>query len=96
MLDYIKKEQVEISPSEEGIADEFYLTHHALKKEKRGETKWRIVFGGSSHEEQAPSLNDALEMGPNLLLEILATLLRFRLYPVGIIGDIGQPFLQSP
>jgi hypothetical protein len=33
-------------------------------------------------------------MGPNLLPEILATLLRFRLHPVGIIGDIGQAFLQ--
>jgi len=39
-------------------------------------------------------VNDALEIGPNLLPEILATLLRFRLYPVGIIGDIGQAFLQ--
>jgi len=33
-------------------------------------------------------------MGPNLLPEILATLLRFRLHPVGIIGDVGQAFLQ--
>jgi hypothetical protein len=33
-------------------------------------------------------------MGPNLLPEILATLLRFRLYPVGLIGDISQAFLQ--
>jgi len=39
MLDYIKKEQVEIAPSEEGTVYEFYLTHHAVKKEKRGETK---------------------------------------------------------
>ena len=51
-------------------------------------------FDGSSHEDNVPSLNDDLEMGPNLLPEILATLLRFRLYPVGIIGDIGQAFLQ--
>jgi hypothetical protein len=94
MLDYIKKEQVEIAPSEEGKADEFYLPHHAVKKEKRGEAKWRIVFDGSSHEDHSPSLNDVLEMGPNLLPEILVTLLRFRLYPVGIIGDIGQAFLQ--
>jgi hypothetical protein len=94
MLDYIKKEQVEIAPPAEGTAEEFYLPHHAVKKEKRGETKWRIVFDGSSHENHSPSLNDALEMGPNLLPEILATLLRFRLYPVGIIGDIGQAFLQ--
>ena len=34
MLEYIKKEQVEIAPSEEGIIDEFYLPHHAVKKEK--------------------------------------------------------------
>jgi len=94
MLDYIRKEQVEIATSGEETADEFYLPHHAVKKEKRGEVKWRIVFDGSSHEDHAPSLNDALEMGPNLLPEILATLLRFRLYPVGIIGDIGQAFLQ--
>ena len=33
-------------------------------------------------------------MGPNLLPEILATLLRFRLHPVGIISDTGQAFLQ--
>ena len=51
-------------------------------------------FDISSHEDQAPSLNDALEMGPNLLPEILETLLRFRLHPVDIIGDIGQAFLQ--
>jgi len=94
MLDYIKKEQVEIAPSEEGTVDESYLPHHAVKKEKRGETKWRIVFDGSSHENHTPSLSDALETGPNLLPEILTTLLQFRLYPVGIIGDIGQAFLQ--
>jgi len=89
MLDYIRKEQVEIATSGEETTDEFYLPHHALKREKRGEEKWTIVFDGSSHEDNAQSLNDALEVGPNLLPEILATLLRFRLYPVGIIGDIG-------
>jgi len=85
---------VEIVPSEEGTADEFYLPHHVVKKEKRGETKWRIVFDGSSHEDHAPSLKDALEIGPNVLPQILATLLRLQLYPVGIIGNIGQAFLQ--
>jgi len=79
---------VEIAPSEEGTADKLYLLHYAVNKEKQGEAKWRIVFDGSFHEYHAPSLNDALEIAPNLLLEILATLLRFRLYPVGIIGDI--------
>jgi hypothetical protein len=94
MLDYIRKGQVEIAPPEEEAIDIYYLPHHAVEKEERGDAKWRIVFDGSSHEDHAPSLNDALEMGPNLLPEILATLLRFRVYPVGIIGDISQGFLQ--
>jgi hypothetical protein len=33
-------------------------------------------------------------MGPNLLPELFATLLRFRFNPVAIIGDIHQAFLQ--
>jgi hypothetical protein len=72
----------------------YYLPHYAVKREKCGDAKWKIVFDGSSHGDHAPPLNDALEMGPNLLPEILATLFRFRLYPVGIIGDISQAFLQ--
>jgi hypothetical protein len=72
----------------------YYMPHHPVEKEKRGDAKWRIVFDGSSHEDHAPSFNDALEMGPNLLPESLAILLRFRHYPIGIIGDISQSFLQ--
>jgi hypothetical protein len=71
-----------------------YLHHHAVKQEKRGNAKWKIVYDGSSHEDHAPSLNDALEMGPDLLPQILVTLLRLRLYPVGIIGDNSQAFMQ--
>jgi hypothetical protein len=84
MLDYVNKEHMEIAPSEEGTADDFYLPHYAVKKEKRGQAKCRIVFDGSSNENHAPSLSDTLDMGSNLLPEILATLLRFRIYPVGI------------
>jgi hypothetical protein len=95
MLDYIRKLQVEIAPPEEEAIGMYYLPHHAVKKEKVGDAKWRIVFDGSFHEDHAPSLNDALEMSPNLLPEILATLLLFRLYPVGIIGDISQAFCSE-
>jgi len=93
MLDYIQCGQVEpVGPSEE--QDTFYLPHHAVSKGKRGDTKWRIVFDASSHEKGAPSLNDTLEMGPNLLPEILAILLRFRFNPVAFVGDIHPAFLQ--
>jgi hypothetical protein len=74
--------------------DTFYLPHHAVKKQRRGAVKWRIVFDASSHKKDSPSLNDALEAGPNLLPEILSTLIRFRAYQQATIGDGTQAFLQ--
>jgi len=65
-----------------------------VKKEKHGKTKWRIVFDASSHETKAPSLNEILEIGPNLLPEIFAILLKFRLHHKPNISDITQAFLQ--
>jgi hypothetical protein len=93
MLDYIQCGQVEVVGSEKEPEGAFYLHHHAMSKGKR-DIKWRIVFDASSHEKGAPSLNDTLEMGPNLLPEIVATLLRVRLHPLAIVGDIHQAFLQ--
>ena len=61
---------------------------------KRGRMKWRIVFDASTHESNAPSLNEFLEMGPNFLPEILAILLWFILHHSAIVGDITQAFLQ--
>ena len=94
MLHYIQRCQVEVVDPGEEHGDLFYLPHHAVSKGKRGDTKWRIVFDAPSHEKGATSLNDTLEMGPILLPEIFATLLRFRLNPMAIVGDIQQAFLQ--
>ena len=52
------------------------------------------MFDASSHEKGAPSLNDFLEIGPNLLPEVFTMLLRFRLNPLAIVVDIRQAFLQ--
>ena len=94
MLDHVVKQQVELPPTTEESTGVFCLPHHAVKKERRGKIKWRIVFDASYSEGDSPSLNDVLEMGPNLLPEVLATLLRFRERPVAIICDIQQAFLQ--
>ena len=93
MLDHVSKEQVELPPTTENSTGVFYLPHHAVKKERCGKIKWRIVFDETSREGNGPSLNDVLGMGPNLLPEDLATLLRFRGYRVAIIVDI-QALLQ--
>ena len=93
MLDHVRKGQVVLTPTTENSTGVFYLPHHAAK-ERREKIKWRIVFDASSSEGKSPSLNDVLGMGPNLLPEELATLLRFRGYPVAIIGEIPQALLQ--
>jgi hypothetical protein len=94
MLAYIKQGRVQVAPLDERSENLFYLPHHAVKKRKRNTTKWRTVFDASSHERGYPSWNDALEIGTNLLLEILATLLRFRLHKRAVICDGSQALLQ--
>jgi len=94
MVDYILQHQVEAAPPGPTAAPTFYLPHHAVKKEKCKAVKWRIVFYASSHEPGSPSLNDFLEMGSNLLPEIVSVLLRFRLHKCAILGDVSQAFLQ--
>jgi len=85
---------VEAAPAEDSTSTVFYLPHQAVKKEKHGKTKWRIGFDASSHEPNAPSLSEVLEVGTNLLQESFANLLRFRLHFAAIITDITQAFLQ--
>ena len=65
-----------------------------VRLEKCGKTRWRIVYDASSLEINAPPLNEVLEIGPNLLPEIFAILIRFRLNFVAIVSDITQAFLQ--
>ncbi|XP_042899579.1 uncharacterized protein [Parasteatoda tepidariorum] len=94
MQDYIDKKLVEVVSETHNEERLYYLSHQAVKKITNGETKWRIVFDASSHSPGHPYLNDALEVGPNLLPDILATLLRFRLSIIAITSDGRQAFLQ--
>lgn len=84
----------------EGIIEEIpftelghYLPHrHVLKEE--GTTKIRPVFDASSKTKNSPSLNDCLEIGPNLIELIPSVLGRFRTGKIGVIADIKRAFLQ--
>jgi len=71
-----------------------YLPHHPVIREDHLTTKIRPVFDGSARGKGFPSLNDALEAGPNLNPDLLAVLLRFRTFPVCWIADITKAFLQ--
>ncbi|GFR18715.1 DUF5641 domain-containing protein [Trichonephila clavata] len=95
MQDYIDKKQVEaLLKDTQNEVRLFYLPHHAVKKITNEENKWRIVFDASFHSPGHPSLNDALEAGPNLLPDILAMLLGFRISKIAATSDGNQAFLQ--
>ncbi|GBO03046.1 hypothetical protein AVEN_38550-1, partial [Araneus ventricosus] len=95
MQDYIDKNQVEFAPETPvNKSRTFYLLHHVVKQQKNQNVKYRTVFDVSSHSPGHPSLDEVLEKGPNLLPEILATLLCFRLHKQAIICNGSQVFQQ--
>ena len=74
---------------------EFYIPHNPVVRENAETTKVRIVFDASAKaNEDSPSLNECLETGPpiqNLLWDVLV---RNRVKPIALAGDIKQAFLQ--
>ena len=74
---------------------EFYLPHRPVIREDAESTKIRIVMDGSARDRNgAPSLNECLETGPPLQKKIWDILIRNRLKPVALTGDIQKAFLQ--
>ncbi|XP_072392392.1 uncharacterized protein [Diabrotica undecimpunctata] len=71
-----------------------YLSHRSVIKNNSETTKIRPVIDASFHEQGCPSLNQCLEVGPNLIELIPSVLLRFRQQKVGVVSDIRKAFLQ--
>ncbi len=93
MMQYVTEGFVQVAnPDFKGIVT--YLPHHPVIREDSVTTKIRPVFDGSAKGGGCPSLNDALECGPNLNPELLAVLMRFRQFPIVWIADITKAFLQ--
>ena len=72
-----------------------YLPHQAVIRRDAKTTKLRIVYDASSKEgKRGVSLNDCLHVGPSLTPLLFDILLRFRINPVVLIGDIEKAFLN--
>ena len=57
--------------------------------------KLRIHYNGSAHQSKAgKSLNDAIHKGSNLLNNLVALVIKFRLRPIAILVDVEKAFLQ--
>ncbi|XP_059350981.1 uncharacterized protein LOC130687583 [Daphnia carinata] len=71
----------------------WYLPHHGVVSPSSSSTKVRVVFDGAA-EFGGTSINQNLLRGPNLLVNLLGVLIRFRrnLVPVG--ADIEKMFHQ--
>ena len=86
---------IELVPQvQEGEKHSFYLPHHGVLRQDKETTKLRIVFDGSAKTESNTSLNDCLDKGPNHIPLIFHTLLRFRLFCVGLVADVEKVFHQ--
>ena len=69
----------------------WYITHHAVYHKRKN--KLRVVFN-CSLKCNGVSLNDNLLQGPDLTSNLFGVLLRFRQYPIAVVGDIQKMFYQ--
>eukprot|EP00112_Aurelia_sp_Birch-Aquarium-sp1_P002538 Seg128.14 transcript_id=Seg128.14/GoldUCD/mRNA.D3Y31 product="hypothetical protein" protein_id=Seg128.14/GoldUCD/D3Y31 len=72
-----------------------YLPHRAVIRENAETTKVRIVYDTSCKDRKSGvSLNECLHVGPSPTPLIFDVLLRFRMNPVALVGDIEKAFLN--
>uniref|UniRef100_A0A8D9BZC5 Reverse transcriptase domain-containing protein n=1 Tax=Cacopsylla melanoneura TaxID=428564 RepID=A0A8D9BZC5_9HEMI len=72
----------------------YFIPHHMIVKPDRVSTKIRVVFDASAKTSSGQSLNDLLHTGATLYNDLLGILLKFRLFPCALNGDITSMFLQ--
>ena len=70
-----------------------YIPHHAVLRHDKATTKLRVVYDASANTDGL-SLNDCLFVGPSLNKKIFDILLKLRMYPIAIVGDIEKAFLM--
>ena len=72
-----------------------YMPHRPVVKRSAESTKVRIVFDASARENaEAASLNECVEVGPPLQNQLWDVVVRNRLKPVALLGDMKQAFHQ--
>ena len=73
----------------------FITFHTAVVREQAESTKLRVVYDASARaSSESPSLNDCLEVGPPLQPLLFDVILRNRMKPIALTGDLKQAFLQ--
>ena len=95
MQEQLKDDIVERVSDDKPFGKYFYLPHQPASQEAVESTKVRIVFDASAKEnDQSPSLDDETEVGPPQLNRLWNILIRNRMCPVTLTGNLKQAFLQ--
>ena len=92
--EYLKLGIIEEVQAQGNTGRVVYLLYKEVVKEDRSTTKLRFVFDASAKNNDTMSLNDALCKGPCLNADLCSLLLKFRVHPVVLIGDIEKAYLQ--
>ncbi|XP_045446031.1 uncharacterized protein LOC123654111 [Melitaea cinxia] len=71
-----------------------YLPHHAVIRNDKTTTKVRVVFNASEKYGKGVSLNDTLIAGPTLQADLRYTVMKWRVYPIGLVADIVKMYRQ--
>jgi len=71
-----------------------YLPHHPVVKQNRSTTKVRIVYDGSASTLDSLSINDCLQIGPNLIPKLFNVMIKFRFHQIALVADIEKAFLM--
>lgn len=70
------------------------IPHHAVFKESSTTTKTRVVFDASAKTTNGHSLNDRMHIGPTILEDLWAVLLRWRMGRIALTADIEKMYRQ--
>ena len=90
-----EKHAILLTPEEvKNSTTAYYMPVHAVFKESSSTTKVRAVFDASAETSNHTSLNKLMAAGPTLQPPLDHTLLRFRMYPVALSGDISQMYRE--
>ncbi|XP_056644795.1 uncharacterized protein LOC130450442 [Diorhabda sublineata] len=84
----------EIKHNDSYIQTDYYFPHHGVLKESSSTTKLRVVFDGSSPSSTGVSINDLQKTGPIIQSDLILILLRFRICPIVVSGDIRMMYRQ--
>ena len=82
-----------VPPENVGEPNVYFLPHFPVCRADKQTTKLRIVMDGKS-EYRGLSLNKCVLPGPKVINSLFDVLVRFRRFPVALIGDAKEIFLR--